>query len=133
MVIIKNFLDYKPHLSGKMKCIICKHEWIGICPIEPKGDVLGVECPECGLNQGFYIYPVLPSKGDIIFICNCGGELFQRQDDNEATIENRLKVYEEQTAPLVGFYQQQNKLHTIKGTGDIDAITDAVGAIFDDI
>jgi len=86
-------------------------------------------CKDCGAIFNVYLSPPLHEG-----ICNnCGGELYQRQDDNEATIENRLKVYEEQTAPLIGFYQQQNKLHTIKGTGDIDAITDAVGDIFANI
>lgn len=86
-------------------------------------------CKDCGAIFNVHLSP--PAKEGVCD--NCGGELFQRQDDNEATIENRLKVYEEQTAPLVGFYQQQGKLHTIQGTGDIEAITDAVGAIFNDI
>jgi len=64
---------------------------------------------------------------------SCNGELFQRADDNEETIGNRLKVYQEQTAPLIGYYQAQSKLHSIAGTGDIDSITTAVGAIFDSI
>jgi adenylate kinase len=48
-----------------------------------------------------------------------GGELYQRADDCEDTILNRLEVYEKQTAPLIQFYQQQGLLR------DIDAGRDA--------
>jgi adenylate kinase len=86
-------------------------------------------CKDCGA-----IYNIYLSAPKVEGHCDaCNGELFQRQDDNEETIGNRLKVYEEQTAPLIGFYDQQNKLNTIEGTGDIDTITQQVGAIFEKI
>ncbi|EEF79246.1 adenylate kinase [Methylophaga thiooxydans] len=86
-------------------------------------------CKDCGAIYNIHLSP--PKSEDQ---CDrCGGELFQREDDNEETIGNRLKVYEEQTAPLIGFYQKQAKLHSIAGTGDIDHITDQVGAVFDEI
>ena len=43
----------------------------------------------------------------------CGGEVYQRDDDKPATISNRLKVYHEQTAPLIGYYSEQGKLRHI--------------------
>ena len=43
----------------------------------------------------------------------CGGEVYQREDDKPATISNRLKVYHEQTAPLIGYYSEQGKLRRI--------------------
>ena len=43
----------------------------------------------------------------------CGGEVYQRDDDKPATISNRLKVYHEQTAPLIGYYSGQGKLRRI--------------------
>ena len=43
----------------------------------------------------------------------CGGELYQRDDDKPATISNRLKVYHEQTAPLIGYYSEKGKLRRI--------------------
>jgi len=52
----------------------------------------------------------------------CGGELLHRADDNEETIEKRLKVYEGQTAPLVDYYRGQGKLRTVKGIGEISDI-----------
>lgn len=51
-----------------------------------------------------------------------GGELVQRADDNEETISNRLKVYREQTEPLVGFYRDAGLLKTVEGEGEIDEI-----------
>lgn len=86
-------------------------------------------CKDCGAIYNVHLSPP-KTEGH----CDrCGGELFQREDDNEETIGNRLKVYEEQTAPLVGYYQDQSKLHTIPGIGDIDNITNQVGAVFDNI
>ncbi len=53
---------------------------------------------------------------------DAGGELIQRADDNEETIANRLKVYREQTEPLIDFYRAAGLLKTVAGEGDIDAI-----------
>ena len=51
-----------------------------------------------------------------------GGELLQRDDDNEATIRNRLQVYERQTAPLVDYYTKKGLLEAVNATGDVDAV-----------
>ncbi len=51
-----------------------------------------------------------------------GGELEQRDDDNEATITNRLKVYERQTAPLVDYYEKRGLLKKIDATGHMDEV-----------
>jgi adenylate kinase len=53
---------------------------------------------------------------------NVGGELLQRDDDNEATIRNRLQVYERQTAPLVDYYNKKGLLKTVTATGVVDAV-----------
>jgi adenylate kinase len=56
-------------------------------------------------------------------VCDrCGGELFQRDDDREETIANRLSVYEAQTAPLVDYYRRQGALREIDGIGSIPEI-----------
>jgi len=56
-------------------------------------------------------------------ICDrCGGALYQRDDDKEQTIANRLKVYERQTAPLVDYYRERGLLKSIDGVGDIAEI-----------
>lgn len=57
-------------------------------------------------------------------VCDrCGGGLFQREDDKPETIRHRLKVYDEQTAPLVDFYAKQGKLVGIDATGPVEDIT----------
>jgi adenylate kinase len=56
-------------------------------------------------------------------ICDeCGGELYQRQDDNEETIRRRLQVYLDETAPLKEFYRKQGKLKAATGRGTVDEI-----------
>jgi adenylate kinase len=52
----------------------------------------------------------------------CGGELFQRDDDSEITMRNRLDVYEQQTAPLIDYYAHESLLRTVSGTGSIEDI-----------
>ncbi|MGH8480861.1 MAG: adenylate kinase [Nevskiaceae bacterium] len=51
-----------------------------------------------------------------------GGELLQRADDNEETITRRLKVYQDQTAPLIDYYKQQGKFVSVDGEGSMDEI-----------
>jgi adenylate kinase len=53
---------------------------------------------------------------------NAGGELIQREDDNEATISNRLDVYRTQTEPLVEFYRKRGTLRTVDADGPIDEV-----------
>ena len=53
---------------------------------------------------------------------NAGGELIQREDDNEETISNRLDVYREQTEPLVEFYRKRGNLKTVDADGTIDGV-----------
>jgi adenylate kinase len=59
-------------------------------------------------------------------------DLYQRTDDKPETIKNRLKVYAEQTAPLVGYYEAQGKLVRIDAIGDVSEVTEralaAIGA-----
>ena len=53
-------------------------------------------------------------------VCDrCGGELYQREDDSEATVRNRLGVYARQTAPLLDWYRDRNLLVTVPGEGPI--------------
>jgi adenylate kinase len=61
------------------------------------------------------------------------GEVSGRSDDNLETIEKRISVYEQQTAPVIDFYKKENTYQPIKGVGDIDDIfkhiTDAIDAV----
>ncbi|HQT42665.1 MAG TPA: adenylate kinase [Halothiobacillus sp.] len=77
-------------------------------------------CASCGALFNLYTHPSAVSG-----VCDvCGGELTQRADDNEATVSHRLKVFEEQTTPLIAFYDGQGKLTRIDGTRPIDEITE---------
>ena len=54
----------------------------------------------------------------------CGGVLVQRSDDKPETIEARLKVYDEQTAPLIAYYEQKQILSELDGSGDMSHVYD---------
>jgi adenylate kinase len=75
-------------------------------------------CRDCGASYHVTFSP--SKKGDR---CErCEGELYQREDDEEATIKKRLKVYKEQTQPLIDFYKKKNVLKNIAGVGDTQEI-----------
>ncbi|MFP4522209.1 MAG: adenylate kinase [Fibrobacterota bacterium] len=85
-------------------------------------------CKEC--NANYNIYFGKPSKEGI---CDkCGGELYQRDDDNEATIKNRLKVFYEQTSPLDEYYKKQNKIIPIDASNESDGTVAAITAALED-
>ena len=82
-------------------------------------------CKSCG--QMFNVHFSAPKAEGV---CDkCGAELYHRDDDREDTIKNRLKVYEEQTAPLITYYGGKGILHSIEGTGSIDDIFVKVCAV----
>lgn len=56
----------------------------------------------------------------------CGGEMYQRDDDNEATVRNRLDVYESSTAPLIDYYRGCDLLVTIDGDQDPEVVFDEI-------
>lgn len=82
-------------------------------------------CKECG--EGYHV-EYSPSKE--LDVCDkCSGELYQRDDDKEATIAERLKVYGNQTSQLIDYYGKQGCLSAVEGVGsesDIFARIDAV-------
>jgi adenylate kinase len=54
---------------------------------------------------------------------NCGGDVYQREDDKEEVISRRLEVYQEQTAPIISFYRNEGLLITVSASGTIEEIT----------
>ena len=62
------------------------------------------------------------SQAELDECTNAGGELIQREDDNEETISNRLNVYRENTEPLIDFYRDRDKLVTIDAEGAMDDV-----------
>jgi adenylate kinase len=75
-------------------------------------------CKECGAT---YHIMFNPSKVDDV--CDkCSGPLYQRADDNEETVSNRIKVYMDETAPLIEYYGKQDKIADINGQQDISKV-----------
>jgi len=68
------------------------------------------------------------SQDELDKCANAGGELIQREDDNEETIGNRLDVYRENTEPVVEFYRKRDRLKTVNAEGAID---DVYGRLLD--
>lgn len=56
----------------------------------------------------------------------CGGELYQRVDDSEATVSTRLDVYQKQTAPLLDYYRRRKLLAEVRGEGSVDEVAGAI-------
>jgi adenylate kinase len=84
-------------------------------------------CKACG--QMYNIYFSAPKKEGA---CDkCSGELYQRDDDKEATIKKRLEVYTAQTEPLMGYYRNKGIVKSVAGTGSIDEIFSKVCAILE--
>ncbi len=75
-------------------------------------------CKVCGkVYHLIYNPPRIEGKCDID-----GGELYQRSDDNEETVRNRLAVYHSQTKPLIEYYQHKGLVKLINGVGKIEEI-----------
>lgn len=75
-------------------------------------------CKECGATYHLVFNP--PAKDGVCDRCN--GELYQRADDNEATVQNRLDVNIKQTKPLLDFYEAKGYLRNINGQQEIDKV-----------
>jgi adenylate kinase len=79
-------------------------------------------CRQCG-----HIFHLVFSPPKVAGRCDrCGGELYQRADDTEATVRERLRVYAQRTAPLLGHYRQRGLLMSVPGEGDIGTVQQAV-------
>ena len=85
-------------------------------------------CKECGES-----YHVSTLNGATT-CARCGGELYQRKDDNPETVGSRLKVYEEQTAPLIDYYTKKGIILNVTGTeAPAEVLFEQVKALLDDL
>ena len=75
-------------------------------------------CLKCGAT--YHVEYVPPKKEGICDVC--GSELVLRDDDKPETVKNRLKVYHDQTQPLIEYYTKQNVLHSVDGTQDVNKV-----------
>jgi len=76
-------------------------------------------CPDCGAAYHVSMYAEPTCR-------KCSGKLYQRDDDREETVMNRLKVYTEKTAPLIACYEAAGKLVTVDGDANVDTVTESI-------
>ncbi len=75
-------------------------------------------------------YHLLFNPPKVEGVCDrCGGEVYQRTDDSEATVRERLLVYHRQTSPLTDFYRARGLLREVPGTGGIEEIFGRIRAV----
>lgn len=75
-------------------------------------------CQECGANYSVESPPAADWTCD-----RCGGDVVQREDDREDAIARRLRLYEQETEPLVAWYLSRDRLVAVDGLGNPDAVT----------
>ena len=79
-------------------------------------------CRDCGST-----YHVKHNPPKVEGVCDkCSGELYQRSDDNADTVTNRIRVYMDETSPLIEYYQAKEKLINVDGQQDIDKVFDDI-------
>lgn len=68
-------------------------------------------------------YHEVTSPPKVTGVCDkCGGELYQRADDKEETIKERLQVYFKETAPLIDYYTKAEKILEVDGVGEVSEV-----------
>jgi adenylate kinase len=106
-----------PTLGGKVDCV----PYISV-PADVLIERLSGRwtCPKCNrVYHKVFNPPHSLGKCD-----DDGAQLYQREDDKRATVEKRIRVYEEQTSPLIDFYRENGLLRVVDGTQPIEKVTD---------
>ncbi len=79
-------------------------------------------CPSCGASYHIKYNPPM-----ILGKCNiCGSDIVQRKDDTEATVRERLDIYDSQTQPLIDYYRSKNLLSIVQGTKAINEVFESI-------
>jgi adenylate kinase len=81
-------------------------------------------CSDCGHVVNLFTSPPGEADSEICPKTGAPHRLLQRPDDNEATVAERLRVYDDQTRPLIDFYREQGLLREIDGEGELDEVTE---------
>jgi adenylate kinase len=82
-------------------------------------------CRGCGA-----IFNVISQPEAASGVCSqCGGELYQRDDDTVETVSNRLAVYERNTAPLIEYYRERGLLRPVDGNQPVDDVFAAIQTV----
>lgn len=83
------------------------------------------QCTGCG--EGYHVEFKRPKED---MLCDkCGSALYQRGDDKEDTVRNRLSVYRDQTAPLLDYYRKHGLLKRVDGLGSIEEIFNRISSL----
>lgn len=78
-------------------------------------------------NESAHVFHVTYNAPKTEGVCDvCGGELYQREDDAEATVARRLDVYQTQTAPLLDYYRRRGLLVRVAGEGPVEEVADRI-------
>ena len=83
-------------------------------------------CSDCGANYSAERPPRYGSRCDV-----CGGDVIQREDDTEASINRRLDLYDAETSPLIAWFTERGLLKEVDGVGDPDAVTERLTQAID--
>ena len=83
-------------------------------------------CDTC--NAIFHVSRDHVAVGDPCPLDGCGGKVFQRSDDEEGAIRQRLNVYKSQTETLIGYYEVKGQLVRINALGAVEEVNERVGA-----
>jgi adenylate kinase len=79
-------------------------------------------CKRCASN-----FHVLSAPSKMAGVCDrCGGELYQREDDREATVRDRLEIYGKRTSPLLDYYRNRSLLLPVAGEGALEAVASGI-------
>lgn len=79
-------------------------------------------CKDC--KASFHIHNHPPK---VEGVCDmCGGELYQREDDREETVQKRIGVYEQETSPLIDFYRQEGVLRVVNGDATFEEVRENI-------
>ena len=84
-------------------------------------------CSKCG--ESFHVDFI----GNVKVCSKCGGELYVRADDNEETVQSRLKVYFAQTEPLINYYNKKGILHSVNGDDKVENVFDGIKNILESL
>ncbi len=79
-------------------------------------------CPDCG--AAYHVARYHDAN-----CCKCNSELYQRDDDKAETVENRMRVYEEQTAPLISYYEKKGMLRNVDASRTPEEVDAAITAL----
>lgn len=113
LITNKNSIDYAIYFKSTLSVIIQRLTGRRVCR-------------KCGaLFHAVNKPPKKPGACDI-----CSGELYQRSDDNEETIKNRIAIYEKSTQPIIEYYKKQGKLIKVDADKDADFVKSHLMEVF---